>query len=67
MFATLSMCSDCCGHFTGDLFGQSNEPQAFADGYTRFRLTAPREATQREFKRIAKYACRLCPNNPLRS
>ncbi|MBC5824445.1 MAG: hypothetical protein GIW99_02440 [Candidatus Eremiobacteraeota bacterium] len=66
LFGTLTMCSDCCKHFTGNLFGQSSAPAAAEDGYTRFRLTSPREVTRREFRRISAYACRLCPNNPLR-
>jgi hypothetical protein len=68
LFKTDSMCSACCDHFTRDLFdGESGGTEAaFDDAYTRFRLTARREVSRPVFRHLAAYACRRCPNNPMR-
>ncbi|HEV2909189.1 MAG TPA: hypothetical protein VGX02_07915 [Candidatus Eremiobacteraceae bacterium] len=66
LFKTDTMCAACCEHFTMDLFTGNGVESAFDDAYTRFRLTARREITKSAFRTIATYACRRCPNNPMR-
>jgi hypothetical protein len=68
LFKTDTMCSACCEHFTRDLFdGEGTGIEAaFDDAYTRFRLTARREVSRPVFRHLAAYACRRCPNNPMR-
>jgi hypothetical protein len=68
LFKTDSMCSACCDHFTNDLFEADGNgiEAAFDDAYTRFRLTARREVSRPVFRHLAAYACRRCPNNPMR-
>ena len=66
LFKTDNMCAACCEHFTMDLFAGSAAESAFNEAYTRFRLTARREVTKSAFRTIATYACRRCPNNPMR-
>jgi hypothetical protein len=67
LFKTHNMCGACCFHFTGDLFEGVKDNAAFDDAYTRFRLTARREVTASVFRNLAAYACRRCPNNPIRT
>jgi hypothetical protein len=69
LFKTDTMCSACCEHFTRDLFDGEGAgiEAAFDDAYTRFRLTARREVSRPVFRHLAAYACRRCPNNPMRS
>ena len=67
LFKTDSMCTACCEHFTHDLFDRASGTEAaFDDAYTRFRLTARREVSRPVFRHLAAYACRRCPNNPMR-
>ena len=68
LFKTETMCSACCEHFTRDLFDGEGAgiEAAFDDAYTRFRLTARREVSRPVFRHLAAYACRRCPNNPMR-
>lgn len=68
LFKTDTMCSACCEHFTRDLFDGEGAgiEAAFDDAYTRFRLTARREVSRPVFRHLAAYACRRCPNNPMR-
>ena len=66
LFKTDAMCAACCEHFTMDLFGGNGAESAFDEAYTRFRLTARREVNKSAFRTIATYACRRCPNNPMR-
>ena len=66
LFKTDSMCAACCEHLTMDLFAGDSAESAFDDAYTRFRLTARREVNKAAFRTIATYACRRCPNNPMR-
>jgi hypothetical protein len=66
LFKTDKMCQACCEHFTRDLFDGARIESAFDDAYTRFRLTARREVSRPVFRHLASYACRRCPNNPLR-
>ncbi len=66
LFKADNMCAACCEHFTMDLFTGSGVESAFEDAYTRFRLTARREVNKAAFRTIATYACRRCPNNPMR-
>ncbi len=66
LFKTDTMCQACCEHFTRDLFDGARIESAFDDAYTRFRLTARREVSRPVFRHLASYACRRCPNNPLR-
>lgn len=66
LFKTDNMCQACCEHFTRDLFEDARIESAFDDAYTRFRLTARREVSRPVFRHLAQYACRRCPNNPLR-
>jgi hypothetical protein len=66
LFKTDTMCSACCEHFTRDLVEKPRVQAAFDDAYTRFRLTARREVSRDVFRHLAAYACRRCPNNPMR-
>ena len=66
LFKTDAMCSACCEHFTRDLVEKPRVQAAFDDAYTRFRLTARREVSRDVFRHLAAYACRRCPNNPMR-
>ena len=66
LFKTDKMCQACCEHFTRDLFDGARIESAFDDAYTRFRLTARREVSRPVFRHLASYACRRCPNNPMR-
>ena len=66
LFKTETMCSACCEHFTRDLVEKPRVQAAFDDAYTRFRLTARREVSREVFRHLAAYACRRCPNNPMR-
>lgn len=66
LFKSDSMCAACCEHFTMDLFAGTEVETAFDDAYTRFRLTARREVNKETFRTLATYACRRCPNNPVR-
>jgi len=66
LFKTDAMCAACCEHLTMDLFAGNGTESAFDEAYTRFRLTARREVNKAAFRTIATYACRRCPNNPLR-
>jgi hypothetical protein len=66
LFKTETMCTACCEHFTRDLVEKPRVQAAFDDAYTRFRLTARREVSRDVFRHLAAYACRRCPNNPMR-